>query len=108
MLIFLLINAFAMSCRSEKLFVLLVQMGFLEALKSICISQKLDKVRSIHLHAGLLSYLSLLYCLSFCSTFFQDLKATAKECLLSAMASSAFVRDRCEMQLHYHLLSPMR
>ena len=64
MLIYLLINVFAMSCRSEKLFVQLVQMGFLEALKSICISQKLDKVRSIHLHAGLVCCIYL-YCTAF-------------------------------------------
>lgn len=31
--------------RSEKLFVLLVQMGFLQALKALCISSKLDAVR---------------------------------------------------------------
>jgi len=30
----------------------------------------------------------------FLLTFSQDLKVTSKECLLSAMASSAFVRDR--------------
>jgi hypothetical protein len=30
--------------RSEKLFVQMVQLGFVEALKGICTSQKIDKV----------------------------------------------------------------
>lgn len=33
--------------RSEKLFVQMVQLGFVEALKGICTSQKIDKVRVI-------------------------------------------------------------